>query len=282
MKIPHRKKDLYMPIMFAVSILLTIICFASHSSGTSTILSKGLSLVTTPLRIMAKGTYNSLSSVTDYFSDINSLKEENELLVKQNQALAEENAQYKTLKSENDSLYKFLELKKERVDYKFTNANIVSKSAVGYSEIFTIDKGSFHGIKENMPVISAEGALIGITYSVESTSTRCKSILSYDVNVGVYNKETGETGMLSGSFETFSQNRCVIKGLSNNTTITPGSKIFTSGLGEIYPRDLYIGTIYGFIPEMGSHTKNAVVALDDSIITSDSIMVITSFERIYE
>ena len=271
-----------MPIMFAVSILLTIICFASHSSGTSTILSKGLSLVTTPLRIMAKGTYNSLSSVTDYFSDINSLKEENELLVKQNQALAEENAQYKTLKSENDSLYKFLELKKERVDYKFTNANIVSKSAVGYSEIFTIDKGSFHGIKENMPVISAEGALIGITYSVESTSTRCKSILSYDVNVGVYNKETGETGMLSGSFETFSQNRCVIKGLSNNTTITPGSKIFTSGLGEIYPRDLYIGTIYGFIPEMGSHTKNAVVALDDSIITSDSIMVITSFERIYE
>lgn len=282
MKIPHRKKDLYIPMMFATAILLTIICFASHSSGTSTILSKGLSFVTTPLRIAAKSSYDGLSSFTGYFADISELKKENERLTKQNRALTEENAQFKTLKAENDSLYKFLELKKERVDYKFTNANIVSKSSSGYSEIFTIDKGSFHGIKENMPIISDEGALIGITYSVEPTSARCKSILSYDLNVGVYNKDTGETGMLSGSFETFSQNRCVVKGLANNTTLTPGSKIFTSGLGEIYPRDLYIGTVYGFIPEMGSHTKNAVVALDSSIITSDSIMVVTSFERIYE
>ena len=282
LKIPHRKKDLYMPIMFAVSILLSIICFASHSSGTSTLLSNGLSLITTPLRIAAKSTYSGISSVTGYFSDINELKKENELLTKQNKLLTEENSEYKALKAENDSLYKFLELKKERVDYKFTNANIVSKSAVGYSEIFTIDKGSFHGIKENMPIISDEGALIGITYSVEATSSRCKSILSYDVNVGVYNKETGETGILSGSFETFSQNRCVIKGFSDNTAVTPGSKIFTSGLGEIYPRDLVIGSVYGFIPEPGTHTRNAVVALDKSIITSDSIMVITSFEKIYE
>lgn len=282
LKIPHRKKDLHIPVMFAIAILLCIICFASHSSGTSTVFSNGLSVVTAPLRSATKSVYNLCSSASDLFSDINKLRKENELLKKQNKLLTEENAAYQAVKDENDSLYKFLELKKERNDYKFTNANIVSKSSSGYSSIFTIDKGSFHGIEENMPIISDEGALIGVTYSVEATSTRCKSVLSYDMNVGVYDEETGETGILSGSFETFSQNRCIIKGLSNETTVALGDKIMTSGLGETYPRNLIIGTVYGFIPEQGSHTKNAVVALDDSIINSDSIMVVTSFERVYE
>ena len=282
MKIPHRKKDRQLPIMFLVSALLCVLCFASHASGTSTVFSQGLSIITTPLRVLSKSLYNVTSSVGTYFSDINKLKNENERLIKENKNLAEENSEYQALKKENESLYKFLDLKKEHNDYTFTNANIVSKSSSGYSSIFTLDKGSFHGIGPNMPVISDEGALIGVTYSVEATSTRCKSVLSYDVNVGVYSESTGETGILSGSFDTFSQNRCVIRGLSNETTVKTGDKIFTSGLGEVYPRNLLIGTVRGFIPEAGTHTKNAVIELDSSALASDSIMVITSFERVYE
>lgn len=282
MKIPHRKKDMHMPILFLAAIILSIICFASHSSGTSTVLSKGLSLVTTPLRGAAKGIYGICSSAGNYFSDINSLKEENARLVKENKRLSEENESFRSLKAENDSLYKFLDLKKEHNDYNFTNANIVSRSFSGYTEIFTIDKGSFHGIEKDMPIISDEGALIGITYSVEPTSARCKSILSYDVNVGIYDENSGETGILSGSFETFKNSKCIIKGLSEETAVKEGTSIVTSGLGETYPRGLIIGTVEGFIPQKGSHTQNAVVKLDNSILVSDSIMVITSFERIYE
>ena len=282
MKIPHRKKDMHLPLMFLIAVVLSAICFASHSSGTSTVLSKGLSLVTTPLRSATKGIYNACSSAGNYFTDINNLKKENSALAKENKRLKEENESFQAIKKENDSLYKFLELKKEHNDYKFTNANIVSRSNAGYTEIFTIDKGSFHGIEKDMPIISDEGALIGITYSVEPTSARCKSVLSYDVNVGVYDEETGETGILSGSFETFKNSRCIIEGLGEETAITEGTKIVTSGLGETYPRGLIIGTVEGFIPQKGSHTKNAVVVPDRSIIVSDSIMVITSFERIYE
>lgn len=282
MKIPHRKKDLHMPLMFLIAIVLSAICFASHSSGTSTVLSKGLSLMTTPLRSATKEIYNVCSSAGNYFSDITDLKKDNAALLKENKRLKEENESFQTVKKENDSLYKFLELKKEHNDYKFTNANIVSRSNSGYTQIFTIDKGSFHGIEKNMPIISDEGALIGITYSVEPTSTRCKSILSYDVNVGVYDEETGETGILSGSFDTFKSNKCVIEGLGEETAVKEGTKIVTSGLGETYPRGLIIGTVEGFIPEKGSHTKNAVVVPDRSVIVSDSIMVITSFQRVYE
>ena len=282
LKIPHRRRDYFVPVILAVAILASAICFASHASGTSTRLSRGLSLITTPFQSATKLTYDFFSTVGGYFENMEKLKSENERLSAQNKRLLEENLTVKELQSENNSLYKFLELKKEHTDYNFINGNVISRSSDGYSANFTIDKGTFHGIEENMPVISDNGALIGITYSVDSNSTRCKSILSYDVNIGVYNEETGETGVLSGSFDTFSKNKCIIRHLSEETTFLEGDRILTSGLGEIYPRGLIIGKVDGFEPEMGSHTKNAIITPDESAFVCDRVMVITSFERAYK
>ena len=282
MKIPHQKRDLFIPVSFLISIVLCVICFISHSSGTSTLLSNGLSMITSPLTNMTKFVYNGFSSVGGYFSDIDKLRAENERLEKENRLLSEENNSLQLLQNENDSLYGFLELKREHNDYKFVNSNIISKSSSGYSASFTIDKGSFHGIKSGMPVISDAGALVGITYSVDPLSTRCKSILSYDLSVGIYNQATGETGILSGSFDTFLDDKCTIGPIGEESQMQKGDRILTSGLGETYPRNLIIGTVDSFIPNEGSHSQNAVINLDESILDADYVMVITSFERAYE
>lgn len=282
MKIPHQKRDLFMPLSFLVSIVLCVICFLSHSMGTSTILSNGLSLITSPLSNATKFIYDGFSSIGGYFSDINELKAENKRLEKENKRLTEENHTLELVRNENRSLYGFLELKKEHNDYKFINSNIISKSVSGYSASFTIDKGSFHGVAAGMPIISDEGALVGITYSVDPLSSRCKSILSYDLNVGVYNEATGETGILSGSFDTFLDSKCIIGPIGEDSQMKSGDKILTSGLGETYPRNLIIGTVDSFIPDEGSHSKNAVITIDDSILEADYVMVITSFEKTYE
>ena len=282
LKIPHRKRDYFIPVMYLSAVILCAVCFASHGSGTSSLLSKGLSFVVTPLQTCTKGIYDFCSSASVYFGGMDALKEENEKLLKQNKKLSEENAAVKGLKAENDSLYKFLELKKEHTDYKFTNANVISRSSDGYTASFTVDKGSFHGIKENMPIISEEGALLGVTYSVDANSSRCKSIISYDMNIGIYDEETGETGILSGSFETFVKNKCLIQPLNESTTVKAGHRILTSGLGTVYPRGLIIGIVSDFIPVSGTHAMGAVVTPDKSSMTSDRVMVITSFERYYE
>jgi rod shape-determining protein MreC len=73
----------------------------------------------------------------------------------------------------------------------------------------------------------------------------------------------------------------VISGLTEKTKIKEGDTILTSGLGEIYPRDLKIGTVEYFIKEQGSHTKSAVIRLDSSILSSKNIMILTGFEREY-
>lgn len=281
MKIPHRKHDLFIPYMFGISVILTVICFLSHFSGTSTFISKGLSFVTTPLRAATRLVANSIDSASQHFSDVDALLEENVALKNELEDLKRENNRLEKVDNENQSLYRFLGLKRENSDYALTDAKIISRSTSNYISTFSLNKGSFHGIKENMPVVTSTGALLGVTYSVDTDSCRCMSILSYDTNVGVYSEKCGETGLLSGSIEVFSDNKCVISGLSDNTKIKEGDSILTSGLGEIYPRDLKIGTVEGFITEIGSQTKSAVVKLDNSIFTADNVMIITSFEREY-
>ena len=162
------------------------------------------------------------------------------------------------------------------------DAKIIAKSSSNYVSTFTLDKGSFHGIKENMPIITSNGALMGVTYSVDSNSCRCISIISYDTKVGVYNSNTGETGILSGSFDRFVMGQCVIHGVPNEAAMKKGDKIYTSGLGTIYPRDLKIGVVKDFLPEKGSQAKSVVIDVDASVFTDDSVMILTDFEKVYE
>ncbi len=281
MKIPHRKKSLFIPYMFALAAVLSAICFFSHMSGTSSLLSKALSFVTTPLQSATRYACSAIASGRQYFSDVDRLLEENERLTQENLRLEKENNRLHEIDDENDVLRRFLGLKKENHDYSLTDAKIVSRSNSNYISSFTVNKGSFHGIKENMPVITSTGALVGVVYSVDVNSARCISVLSYDTYVGVYSEQSGETGLLSGSMRTFADGRCLISGLADNTTIKKGDTILTSGLGEIYPRDLKVGTVEGFVNDMGSQTKSAVVVPDSSTICAENVMVLTDFQRSY-
>ena len=281
MKIPHRKQDLFIPYMFILAFVLSGLCFLSHFSGTSTFFSKGLSFVTTPLRSITRLACESLENASEHFSEIDRLLSENKALKEEIISLTNENTRLNDVDSDNQALRRFLGLKSENIDYSLADAKIISRANSGYISTFSVDKGSFHEIKENMPVITSTGALVGVTYSVDVNSARCMSILSYDTYVGVYSKNCGETGLLSGSFDVFGENKCVISGLSDDTGIKEGDTILTSGLGEIYPRDLKIGTVEYFIRERGSHTKSAVIKLDSSILSAKNVMILTDFERDY-
>ena len=281
LKIPHRRRNYTIPAAFAVAVILCAICFVSRAFGASSFLSGGLSVIVSPLQSCTKSIYDGVSSLGDYLDGIDELKEENEKLTLENKKLTEQNSKVKKLEAENESLHKFLEIKKEHTDFKYASGNIIARSLSGYSGTFTIDKGSAHGIKAGLPIISEEGALVGITHSVDVSSTVCKSIISYDINVGVYSENSGETSIMSGSFDVFKNKKCIIKELASDSKISVGDTILTSGYGETYPRGLKIGTVEKLVPEAGSHSMSAVVKLEDSSITCDRIMVITSFKEAY-
>ncbi len=245
-------------------------------------MSNAVNTITSPLQFAGKYTFDLCKGAFDYFSSVKKLSEENRTLQSEVERLSALEAQNEILRKQNESLYEFLELKKERNDFKLSDAKIIARTSSNYVSDFIINKGSFHGLKQNMPVIDSDGRLIGVVFSVDLQSARCRYITSYDVSVGVYDEMTGNTGVLSGDFGLFSQNKCLIRGLLTQTEISVGDRILTSGVGDIYPAGLLIGTVEKLVPDANTHTVTAVVNPGENIFESDSIMVITDFTRTYE
>ena len=176
-------------------------------------------------------------------------------------------------------LYKFLEMKKEKTDMKFVNANVISRSTSNYTSDFTIDKGSVHGIKKDMAVVTDDNSLLGIIVEVGATYSRGKTLTSYDFSVGIKNERTGEPGLLSGSFDLGRQGLSRVADLYSNADYKIGDIIRTSGLGDLYPSGLYVGSVTEIIPNKYDYTVSAVVAPSISVLETDMVMVITDFER---
>lgn len=281
MKVIYKKRRIFYPVCFIIAVIMSAVCIKVWNGG-SNVVSKAVNFTVSPLQSVSDGICDGISQVSGYFKNQKKLLEENESLKKENAQLKKLESQNALLKNNNDDLYGYLGLKRERTDFELVNAQIIARTSSNYTSSFVIDKGTFHGVKENMPIIDSDGNLLGVTVSADATSTKCLSVLSYDVNVGVYDERTGNTGVMSGDFDAFSSGRCMIKGLVSQTDIKEGDGILTSGLGEVYPRGLTVGKVESIIPDMNSYTLSAVVVPESTQLEADSIMVITGFERVYE
>lgn len=126
-------------------------------------------------------------------------------------------------------------------DYKFITANVISRDINWYQEI-TINKGKKDGIKENMAVVSNLG-LIGKTAIVYDNTTVVSLISKNDnskIAVDIKNDNNTYHGILE---EYLGNNVLKINNINKNNEIELGNKVYTNGLGGIYPSGIYIGEV---------------------------------------
>jgi rod shape-determining protein MreC len=118
---------------------------------------------------------------------------------------------------------------------------VISREAGNYSTLITLDKGSVHGIKRNMPVLADEGLLgyvveLGLDWCKVSTLTQTSS------SIGVYTDRMGVLGVVEGSSELRHDGLCRMTYISN-PNVQIGDRVYTGGTGSAYPTGLLIGTI---------------------------------------
>lgn len=178
------------------------------------------------------------------------------------------------LEEENVELKRILELNLE--NYNTIHANVISRELDWYQEI-TIDKGEKDGIKQDMAVISQHG-LIGKIIQVGSSYSVIKLLTSNskDMKVAVDIKtEAGNVhGILNGYLESESSIR--IDNIPKNNDINIGNKVYTNGLGGIYPSGIYIGEIIDVSYDSLGLNKVAKVKTD---FTYDTLRYVTIIDR---
>ena len=149
-----------------------------------------------------------------------------------------------SLEREIKELKQALNLNKTLTEYHPINATVLSRNRSYWLQNITIDKGSRDGLKEDMVVVTSDG-LLGKISKAYRTSSEVKLITSNDINYKISVSVTTNDGDIYAVLNGYYKKTKTIKvtGVDKTSKVEVGNTIKTSGLGGMFPRGIYIGTI---------------------------------------
>ncbi len=271
----------FMVVLIVIAILLVGTTSFISALGYTSYVRNAIGIVLTPVQ---KG----LNFVFDGFEDIFSSKEKYGELKKENESLKqqlaeneEKLAQADLALQENESLKEFFGIKEEHIDCTFENAKITGRQSNTYNVLYTINKGTYHGITPGMPVIDKYGVL-GCVSEVGLTWAKVTSITEPDVSLGAVVEKSGNVGVCAGSFTAAKNGLCVLSYLPKDATVEIGDRIVTSDESAMFPKGMLIGTVDSI--ESDSLTREIIAYIKPAadLENATNVMVITEFEAAYE
>ena len=153
-------------------------------------------------------------------------------------------AQIDELNNEIKELKTLLDLNTIISDYNSINATVINRNVGFWYNTITIDKGSHNGIKEGYAVVVNDG-LIGKIVSVSEFSSTVKLLTSDELSNKISVKINKDGKSIYGLLASYNskKNVYVIEGISDIDELEVGSYVTTTGLSELFPSGILIGTI---------------------------------------
>ncbi|MDY5731157.1 MAG: rod shape-determining protein MreC [Eubacteriales bacterium] len=121
-------------------------------------------------------------------------------------------------------------------------ANVIGKTPGNYFSVFTINKGTAHGL-ENFMAVTSNGALIGYTYNVSLNKADVRTIIDSEASIAALIQTSRDQGTIRGSLNIDGRPLCRMYYLPDENLPRPGDEVVTSGVGMSFPRGIPIGTV---------------------------------------
>lgn len=165
-----------------------------------------------------------------------------------------------SMAKEIEELKGILELNRTLTEYKPVNATVVSRNKSYWFNTITVDKGSKDGIKTDMAVVTKEG-FVGKVSKVSKSSCEVKLITSFDVNYKVSVSITTNNGDTYAILSGYNKKTNTIKvvGVDKTSDVNKGDVVLTSGLGGLFPRGIYIGTVDSIVRDKYDLSKTLYI-----------------------
>ena len=153
-------------------------------------------------------------------------------------------------KAENVRLRELLELAPQE-GVKYIISEVILLESVNANEKIYINKGTNQGLDADMPVLS-QGVLIGRIVKADANYSEVMLLTSKKSNVSVL-IDGQETGILRGT----GTDKLIVENYNGDVDGTEGKqlRITTSGISDIFPKDIYIGTYNVVNPMVLKKTK---------------------------
>ena len=235
-----KKKTGIIGIIITIIILIFLVVITNTDIAKMSYVENIVSTLVMPIQNGLTYLKGKLTGNDSFFQDINNLREENENLKKKNSELEQSLREYEIVKSENDTLKEYMNLKDKYKDYTTMPAYVINKDISNYSNTVVINVGEKDGIKENMTVIADEG-LVGHVISVTDHTAKVQTIIDTATAVTSTISTTKDTIIVQGTLENSGELKATY--IPTDATVLQGDNVETSGLGGIYPKGIHIGTI---------------------------------------
>lgn len=165
---------------------------------------------------------------------------ENEQLRREVATLAMVQGENERLEEENARLRAALDYVK-KAPGQWIAAAVLSEGggAAAARRTLRVGKGSFAGVEKGAVVAVPEG-LVGRVVTVTPHTAEVLLIVDPSLKVScIIEGERGSKGILSGGTDDI----LVMRHFSDGATATPGARVFTSGLGGVFPSGIEVGAI---------------------------------------
>ncbi|MCH5208503.1 MAG: rod shape-determining protein MreC [Oscillospiraceae bacterium] len=260
------------------ALLLGLMAYAAVTLGTETPPEQIVGTLLYPFTSAANAVADGVSGFIDTMVNANSYKAENEELKAQLTELYKKTKDYDTIANENDQLREMLGLKEKNPDFIFSEScNVTSRVPNDIYGGFTVGSGKSSGLSLYDPVVTSVG-LAGRVTSIAEYYARVETIISPNVNVGVYSIRSRVTGVIENTIESAQDGMCIMGGILKDADIAVGDVVFTSGKSGLYPDDLMVGTVVEIIDDANGLSKHAVVKPAVDVFSVTSVFVITDFD----
>ena len=266
-------------ICVCVAVLLVLIPSALSVFGYTDVLRSAIKTVAHPFEWCGAKVADAVSGFVSVFTEYDELQKENEELKAELEALREQEHDKSVVEAENAWLKDYLDVKTKHPSMVLSDAMIISRESGNYATVLTLNRGSVHGIRRNMPIITDDG-VFGYVSEVGLDWCKAVSLVETASSLGAYSDRGGAVGVVEGDATLRESGICKMTYIDPADDIKPNDLIYTGGGGKIYPEGLLIGKVIRV--EADEYTRTLVAYIEPAVDFSDinetsKVMIMTGY-----
>lgn len=179
---------------------------------------------------------------------------------------------------ENQQLRKLLDLRESRRDFTFEAARVSARGAQGWDSTLTLSKGASAGVAVNNCVITETGALVGVVSEVGPNWATVDTVISPNLELGGQVTRANTAGVVDGELSLMQRGLVRLTYLPLDTDVAAGDEVVTSGLGEVFPSGLVVGTVEEVSLDPSGLSSSALVRPAVDLSRLIEVFVIKEFD----
>lgn len=230
-----------------IIVLVLIIAIFSYTLKPDRQLNKFESLIkdiVTGTQKVVTSPFNFVINKVDNYKELVGIRKKYQKLLPEVKRIDALNAENIELRKQLNAMKKELNITYTINDYEFLNATVINRNVASWYNTITIDKGTYNGVDVNMVVVNSAG-LIGKVVSTTTFTSDVRLLTTSDmeskISVTISDGEKSVNGLIKNY--NYTTKYLEVEGISNTEKISVGEYVYTSGLGEIFPSGILIGTV---------------------------------------